>query len=102
MEEVTYFCPPNPPYGKHRRKIIKDWFDNNPNGRLHVNCKYRPQLNDDSDLRYLIKKGFLKQCREASFRGKNGYRFSHPYGIIPGMYKVSSKRNTYLIKNKPD
>ena len=96
MDDITYFCPPEPPYGKNRRKIIMDWFNTNPNGRLYINCKYRPQLKDDTDLRYLIKKGFLIQQREPGFR-KSGYRSLKIHGIN-GLYKDSSCRKTYLIK----
>jgi hypothetical protein len=51
-------------YGKHRRKIIVDLFNNTPDAAYRVNCKYRPQLKDDPDLRYLIRKGFLKLKRQ--------------------------------------
>ena len=99
MNEIAYFCPPKPPYGKSRRKIIVDWFNANPSGRLYVNCEYRPQLKDDTDLRYLIKKDFLTQQREPANRGSkgSGYR-SLKFNGIQDMYKSSSGRNTYLIK----
>ncbi len=50
-------------YGKERRKFIKDWFNNNPDGKYCVNTKYRPQVNDDPDLKKLIRIGFLKTLR---------------------------------------
>lgn len=34
------------------------------NGRLYINCKYRPQLKDNSSLRRLIQKGLFKINRE--------------------------------------
>jgi hypothetical protein len=61
---------------------------------LHVNCKYRPQLKEDTDLKYLIKKGFLIQQRTPSYRNKSGYLDRYN-----GNFKNSSKRGTYLIKN---
>ena len=68
-ESVPSYNPPNPSdgnssFGVNRRKIIRDWFVANPNGRLYINCKYRPQLKDDSDLQYLVSKGFLVKVRE--------------------------------------
>lgn len=57
--ELCYFNPPAPPYGKDRRNTIITWFKNNPNGRIAVNCSYRPKLKNDSDLKKLLKNGFL-------------------------------------------
>jgi hypothetical protein len=89
--DIAYFCPPEPPYGKHRRQLIVEWFNNNPSGRLYVNCKYRPQLKDDTDLKYLIKKGFLVMQREQTYRSNHGW-----FGM---RVKNSSCRKTYLIKS---
>lgn len=50
-------------YGKERRKFIKDWFTTHPDGKYCVNTKYRPQVKDDSDLKKLIRTGFLKTLR---------------------------------------
>ncbi len=55
---------PMMPYGKERRKFIIDWFDKHPEGRYTVNCKHRPQVKADPDLRKLIKSGFLKPVRD--------------------------------------
>lgn len=59
-----YLYVPYETYGKERRKFIKDWFTEHPDGRYAVNCKYRPQLKDDSDLKKLIRIGFLQTTRE--------------------------------------
>ena len=64
---MNYLYVPDMPYGKERRKFIKDWFNNNPDGQYAVNCKYRPQVKDDPDLKKLIRIGFLKQIRERRF-----------------------------------
>lgn len=61
---TAYLYVPIMDYGKDRRKFIVDWFNNNPEGRYYVNCKYRPQIKDDPDLKYLIRTGFLKAKRE--------------------------------------
>lgn len=102
MSEVNYFNPPKPPYGKPRRKIIVDWFNTNPSGKLRINCKYRPQLKDDTDLKYLIKKGFLIQHREPAWRGSGGKGYTttklYGYGIPGDRLNISSGRKTYLIK----
>ena len=74
---IAYLYVPMTDYGKERRKFIVDWFNNNPEGRYYVNCKYRPQVKDDPDLKYLIRKGFLKAERE-------GY--------------TRTSRKTYLVK----
>lgn len=50
------------PQGKQRRDMIVALLEGG-NEVLAVNCKYRPQLNEDADLRYLIKKGILKPIR---------------------------------------
>jgi hypothetical protein len=73
---TEYLYVPFDQYGKERRKFIRNWFDKHPDGMYAVNCKYRPQLKDDSDLKKLIRVGFLKTVREGS-------RFS---------------RRTYLVK----
>lgn len=64
MSETQYlYVPETMFYGKERRKFIKDWFTQNPDGKYAVNCKHRPQIKDDPDLQYLIKIGFLKTER---------------------------------------
>lgn len=78
-----YCCPP-PPYGMIRRNAIKSWFEAHPEGRLAVNCKYRPQLQHDTDLGKLLKQGVLKRERP----GRPGkQQFKHV-----GNYR------TYLVK----
>lgn len=72
-EMLTYLYLPMMDYGKDRRKFIVDWFNNNPNGRYYVNCKYRPQVKEDPDLKYLIGKGFLKVKREGTRTSRNTY-----------------------------
>ena len=64
---MNYLYVPDMPYGKERRKFIKDLFNNNPDGQYAVNCKYRPQVKDDPDLKKLVRIGFLKQIRERRF-----------------------------------
>ena len=66
MSEYLYV--PYEAYGKERRKFIKDWFNAHPEGMYVVNCKYRPQLKDDADLKKLIRIGFLKVVREHTSR----------------------------------
>jgi len=68
---MNYLYVPDMQYGKERRKFIKDWFNNNPDGQYAVNCKYRPQVKDDPDLKKLIRIGFLKQIRERRFASSN-------------------------------
>jgi hypothetical protein len=63
MIETSWLYVPMMAYGKERRKFIKDWFTANPEGRYCVNTKYRPQVKEDSDLKKLIRVGFLKQKR---------------------------------------
>lgn len=70
---ITYLYLEMMAYGKDRRKFIVDWFNNNPNGRCYVNCKYRPQVKYDPDLKYLIRKGFLKVKREGTRTSRNTY-----------------------------
>jgi hypothetical protein len=65
---IDYFYIPILPYGKERRKIIKDWFNEHPDGMYLVNCKHRPQMKDDPDLRYLVRIGFLKTTRYGPHR----------------------------------
>jgi hypothetical protein len=80
MNDIThYLSPPDPPYGKERRKKIVDWFNEHPDGILAVNCKWRPQTKDDLDLKKLIKSGFLRMVR-------------HPMW--------SRSRRSYLVRNK--
>lgn len=61
--------------GKQRRDMIIAMLESGKHV-LAVNCKYRPQLYQDNDLRLLIKKGVLRQVRQ--------------------------NRRTYLILNKKD
>jgi len=68
------YVPETMAYGKERRKFIKDWFNANPDGQYHVNRKYRPQVKNDSDLKKLIRTGFLKQIRGHIWRG-HGYSY---------------------------
>ena len=68
---MNYLYVPDMQYGKERRKFIKDWFNNNPDGQYAVNCKYRPQVKDDPDLKKLIRIGFLKQIRERRVASSN-------------------------------
>jgi hypothetical protein len=60
---TEYLYVPHTTYGKERRKFIKDWFTAHPDGMYAVNCKWRPQVKDDSDLKKLIRIGFLKVVR---------------------------------------
>lgn len=61
---MDYLYVPHTSYGKERRKFIKDWFTAHPDGRYAVNCKWRPQIKDDPDLKKLLRTGFLKQVRD--------------------------------------
>lgn len=61
---IDYLYVPMMPYGKERRKFIINWFDKHPEGRYTVNCKHRPQVKADPDLRKLIKSGVLKSVRD--------------------------------------
>lgn len=61
---MEYLYVPDMAYGKIRRKFIKDWFEENPDGAYAVNCKYRPQIKRDPDLKKLIKSGYLKTVRQ--------------------------------------
>lgn len=77
------FVPETMPYGKERRKLIKDWFTANPDGQFSVNCRYRPQVKNDPDLKKLIRTGFLKQVRTRR----------------PGVFYVSKMHGvSYLVK----
>jgi hypothetical protein len=71
ITEVNYIYVPMMPYGKERRKFIKDLFNANPDGHYAVNCKHRPQVKEDPDLKKLIRVGFLKQIRECRFPSSN-------------------------------
>ena len=77
LGEIKYLYVPIEDYGKLRRKYIIDWFNTNPNGQYAVNCKHRPQIKDDPDLKRLIKTGFLKAIRQST---------------------GSKSRRTYLVK----
>jgi hypothetical protein len=65
--------------GVHRRQMIVALLESGKDV-LCVNCKYRPQVNQDSDLKYLIRKKVLKIIRE----NRGGLR----------------SRRTYLVLNK--
>jgi hypothetical protein len=60
---MDYLYVPMMDYGKERRKLIKDWFTEHPEGQYCVNTKYRPQVKEDPDLKKLVRVGFLKQIR---------------------------------------
>lgn len=51
------------PYGKIRRTRLLSYITTCESKCLYVNCKYQLQIKQDPDLRYLIKKGKLKQDR---------------------------------------
>ncbi len=61
---MDWLYVPMMPYGKERRKLIKDLFNANPGAKYCVNTKYRPQVKEDPDLKKLIRIGFLKMKRE--------------------------------------
>ena len=61
---IEYLYVESKTYGKERRKFIKDWFVSHPDGMYAVNCNHRPQLKDDTDLKKLIRVGFLKVVRQ--------------------------------------
>lgn len=86
---MNWIQPPDPPYGKERRKRIKEMFDSEEDSRLAVNCKYRPQVKDDPDLKKLLKSGFLKQVRLQEFVFTKTHK---------GPFKKPGKRMTYLTK----
>jgi len=65
---TDYLYVPSETYGKERRKFIKDWFTVHPDGMYAVNCKWRPQVKDDPDLKKLIRIGFLKTVRQHTSR----------------------------------
>lgn len=67
-EMIDYLYVPYTAYGKERRNFIKDWFNTHPDGRYAVNCRHRPQVKVDPDLKKLIRIGFLKQMREHTSR----------------------------------
>lgn len=75
VQVTNWFSPPIPPYGKERRKQIKDWFIANPTGGMAVNCKYRPQLKSDPDFRRLVKEGWLVMVREGGRYGKHQFKY---------------------------
>jgi len=51
------------PMGKDRRKLIKKHFEENSEYKLRVNTQWTRQVKLDSDLKFLIKKRFLKQIK---------------------------------------
>jgi predicted AAA+ superfamily ATPase len=57
------------PMGKDRRALIKKHFEENPEARISVNARWTRQVKLDSDLKFLIKRGFLKQTKDRYFSG---------------------------------
>lgn len=53
--------------GKERRKAIVTWFEKNPEGEILVDVEGCQQVHKDSDLKKLVKKGFLKKIRQHWF-----------------------------------
>ena len=53
--------------GKDRRAAIKAWFEENPTDCISVDAKWCRQVHKDSDLKKLIKAGFLKKIRVHHF-----------------------------------
>ena len=53
----------NMSFGKERRAHILKSFDLTENAALYVNCRHRPQLKNDPDLRKLIKQKKLVMHR---------------------------------------
>ena len=51
------------PFGKERRAVIMKAFQDTEDAAYAVNCKWRPQLKDDPDLRKLVKTGKLLRLR---------------------------------------
>jgi hypothetical protein len=49
--------------GKERRNAIKQFFLSHPDFELLVDCSHTRQVKKDSDLKALIKRGFLKRTR---------------------------------------
>jgi hypothetical protein len=59
MRDVLHHTP----MGKDRRALIKKHFEENPDTRVSVNTSWTRQVKLDNDLKFLIKKGFLKQIK---------------------------------------
>lgn len=53
-------------YGKDRRKKILESLEKG--FMFMVNCKHRPQMKDDADLRRLVKQGKVKLCNYVDSR----------------------------------
>jgi hypothetical protein len=57
-------------YGAQRRRELQDWLKKSLDEPLDVtvgipvNCEHWPQLDEDPDLRILLKKGLLLRRRE--------------------------------------
>jgi hypothetical protein len=71
-------------YGMSRRRSLVALFEAHPQAQLPVNNKHQASSIKDPDLRYLMKKGVLKQIRLG-----NGRR--HP------LNRSSRKCQSYLV-----
>jgi hypothetical protein len=71
-------------YGMARRRSLVALFESHPGAQLPVNNKWQASSIKDPDLRYLMKKGVLKQIRPG-----NGRR--HP------LNRLSRKCQSYLV-----
>jgi hypothetical protein len=57
----------------NRRKLIMHMFNTTPDAAYCVNASHRPQMKDDPDLQYLVKKGKLKLNRSGGIMHRTTY-----------------------------
>jgi hypothetical protein len=58
------------PYGKERRVRLLEYIRSTESKCMWVNGRYQVQVKQDTDLKYLLKKGILKQCRTEAWGNK--------------------------------
>lgn len=63
----------NLPYGKERRKIIRQYFEKDPDAQIAVNRKWQAQIKQDPDLQKLLKKGLVRLIRDGIGRCRQSY-----------------------------
>lgn len=72
-EAIRYLYIPieHVPFGAHRRALIVAAFAGDRTARYYVDCKYRPQMRADPDLRRLVKRGILVRRRDRGSAGQS-------------------------------
>lgn len=69
IQDIIYYMSP----GSERRRALVDYMKKNPDTSIYINRRYCIQLQNDNDLKQLLKKKILKRIRDQGFSMRSRY-----------------------------